>query len=194
MRLEIIRSIAVVIRDFRTVVRGRAGGLRSVAYGVVGLAMVVVLAGCGTEPAPVVTSAPTAGAEVVAPVGEAVGGGDGEIELGRRIYEVNCAACHGMSGEGEPDWQIPRDDYTRPAPPHDASGHTWHHADGQLYEIVLRGGKLYESPTFKSRMIAYEDILTPEEIKAVLEYIKTFWGPEEIATQARISAVNPYPE
>ncbi len=164
---------------------------------IAGLIFASVLAGCGTETAPAVI-APTVGAEVVRPAAVAepatpAGDGDGEIGTGRRIYEVNCAACHGMSGEGEPDWQVARDDYTRPAPPHDASGHTWHHADGQLYEIVQRGGKLYESPTFKSRMIAYEEILTPEEIRAVLEYIKTFWGPEEIATQARISAVNPYP-
>ncbi len=157
----------------------------------VSLILASTLVGCGTE-RELVVNAPTVGAEVVEPEAP-VGDGDGEIGLGRTIYEANCAACHGMSGEGEPNWQVARADYTRPAPPHDASGHTWHHADAQLYEIVLRGGKLYESPTFKSRMIAYEEILTPAEIRVVLEYIKTFWGPEEIATQARISAVNPYP-
>ena len=26
-----------------------------------------------------------------------------------------------------------------PAPPHDASGHTWHHPDGVLFRIVKEG-------------------------------------------------------
>ena len=98
-----------------------------------------------------------------------------------------------MSGEGEIDWQLPREDDTVGAPPHNSTGHTWHHSDGQLFEIVLRGGKLYETPTFKSRMVAYGETMTPAEIRAVLEYVKTFWGPNEIASQARISAANPYP-
>ena len=80
---------------------------------------------------------------------------DPEIELGRSVYAANCAACHGANGEAETDRQLPREDATVGAPPHDSTGHTWHHPDGQSYKIVTRGGKLFDSPTFKSRMPAF---------------------------------------
>jgi mono/diheme cytochrome c family protein len=119
---------------------------------------------------------------------------DPEIVLGRTVYDANCATCHGLAGEGETDWQTRRPDATAGAPPHDSTGHTWHHADGQLFEIVSRGGKLYETPTFKSRMEPFNETLSPAEIRAVLEYIKTFWGPRELASQTRMSLQLPYPD
>ncbi len=100
-----------------------------------------------------------------------------QVASGHALYEANCAACHGVQGEG-----------IGTAPPHNDQGHTWHHADSQLYAIVARGGM---SPG--SAMPAYEDILTHAEIVSVLDYIKEFWSPESRATQARVSETLPYP-
>ena len=58
------------------------------------------------------------------------------IALGRTIYETQCAACHGAQLEGQPDWQMPLPSGRLPAPPHDATGHTWHHPDDILFRIV----------------------------------------------------------
>ncbi len=52
------------------------------------------------------------------------------VALGRTVYAEHCAECHGKNLEGEPDWRTPKADGTLPAPPHDDSGHTWHHGDG----------------------------------------------------------------
>ncbi len=110
---------------------------------------------------------------------------------GKAVYESNCASCHGSDGEGQPNWVDANADDTFPAPPHDGDGHTWHHADGHLYRVVLDGEQ--DSPGFKASMPHYRDVLSPDEIRAVLTYIKTFWGPRERELQAQSSAVDPFP-
>lgn len=103
------------------------------------------------------------------------------------MYRANCATCHGPRGEGEPNWKTPNADGTYPAPPHDASGHTWHHTDALLFEIVRDGGSRYNSTSFRSRMPAWGASLSDEDIRSVLAYIKTLWGQAERATQAQIT-------
>ena len=61
------------------------------------------------------------------------------LTLGKPLYDDNCASCHGGDLEGEPDWRIPDEDGFLPAPPHDATGHTWHHPDAQLFAITKHG-------------------------------------------------------
>lgn len=102
-----------------------------------------------------------------------------ELVEGRKVYEANCSTCHGLRGEGQPDWHIKKPDGTLPAPPHDASGHTWHHGDGLLYRIVREGGAIAEVPEFKSGMPAFGTRLSQWEIRAALLYIKEFWGDAE---------------
>jgi len=111
-----------------------------------------------------------------------------QASRGAAIYAVNCATCHGAKGEGEPNWRVANPDGTYPAPPHDASGHTWHHSDRLLLELIRDGGARYESATFKSRMPAFGARLTEEEMRAVLEYLRSLWGPEELKQQAEATA------
>jgi len=109
------------------------------------------------------------------------------IMLGERVYQANCATCHGPEGEGEPNWQSPREDGSYPAPPHDSSGHTWHHPDDVLLDIIRRGGQAaYGREGFRSGMLAWGDRLSDDEIRAVLAYIKTFWGAEERQFQSAL--------
>ena len=104
-----------------------------------------------------------------------------QLAVGKQLYDANCAACHGLKGEGQPDWKVPVGG-VYPAPPHDKSGHTWHHPDQVLLEVIARGGSLPNSA-----MPAYADILSPEESVAVLDYIKTFWGRQEREYQAQLT-------
>lgn len=102
-----------------------------------------------------------------------------QLATGKQVYDANCAACHGIKGEGQPDWRVPVNGVF-PAPPHDSSGHTWHHPDSVLLEVIAQGGSLPNST-----MPAYAEILTVGEREAVLAYIKTFWGKQERESQAR---------
>jgi mono/diheme cytochrome c family protein len=112
---------------------------------------------------------------------------------GRSLYQTYCAGCHGARGEGQPDWKTKKPDGVYPAPPHDASGHTWHHTDGLLFRIVRNGGQATGPADFKSGMPAMKDTLSDAQIIATLEYIKTFWGPDEREFQSGITRNDRYP-
>ncbi|HMT20750.1 MAG TPA: cytochrome c [Promineifilum sp.] len=102
------------------------------------------------------------------------------VEQGESVYARHCAECHGANLEGEADWKLQNPDGSFRAPPHDANGHTWHHSDAQLIDAVRRGGaRLSADVGGTSAMPAYGDILTDNEIAAVLDYIKSTW-PEDI--------------
>ena len=121
---------------------------------------------------------------------------------GQEIFSTTCVACHGASGEGQPDWHIPKADGTLPAPPLNGDGHTWHHSDGFLYRYVKNGGKMLETPSlpdFKSGMPAFGEQLSHEEIVGVLTYVKSLWGDKTsrgssiVEWQALGSADDPFP-
>lgn len=103
------------------------------------------------------------------------GSGTGEVEVGQAIYESECQKCHGDPTNGT--GSIPE------APSHGVNGHTWHHADGQLVDIVL--GRL-NYPDRK--MPSYDGKLTEDEVLNVLAYLKSSWGRDEIDYQAEVSA------
>lgn len=107
---------------------------------------------------------------------------------GGALYKEHCASCHGADLEGAPDWRTRGPDGFMPAPPHDETGHTWHHSDGQLFLITKEGVEAAAPPGYKSGMPGFGGVMTDDEIWAVLEYIKSAW-PEDIrARQARVSA------
>ncbi len=112
-----------------------------------------------------------------------------QLALGQEVYAANCASCHGANLEGQPDWRRRNENGRMPAPPHDASGHTWHHADRQLFTITKLGVSAVV-PGYESDMPAFEDILSDDEIAAVLAFIKSTWPERERDNQARITAAD----
>jgi len=110
------------------------------------------------------------------------------IESGRTLYDQNCASCHGADLSGAPDWRTPDADGFFPAPPHDQTGHTWHHPDAQLIDITTRGTAAIVGNGYQSRMIGFADILTQEEIIATLAYIKSTWPQRVIEAHNKINS------
>lgn len=120
-----------------------------------------------------------------------------DIERGCVVYAENCASCHGGNLEGQPDWQSARADGTYPAPPHDETGHTWHHGDAMLLDYIRRGGQAVLDDMgveFTSGMPAFTGILSDDDIEAVLEFIKSTWPDTIRLTQeerSRADALSP---
>jgi mono/diheme cytochrome c family protein len=96
------------------------------------------------------------------------------LALGRDLYATHCAACHGAELEGQPNWQVPLPDGRMPAPPLDASGHAPHHPEQQLFQVV-KGGMASVNGGKPTDMPAFGDVLSDEEIGAVLAYIRSHW-------------------
>ena len=101
------------------------------------------------------------------------------------MYGQHCALCHGANLEGEPDWRQRKTDGTLPAPPHDETGHTWHHSDELLFRLTRDGLGAIAGDDYRSAMPAYAGILSDQEIWAVLAYIKSRWPVEIQEMQAQ---------
>ena len=99
-----------------------------------------------------------------------------QVEVGKKIYVRICAFCHGRKLEGQANWRVRKTDGRLPAPPHDETGHTWHHPDGQLFLMTKIGIKPPLAPEgYESDMPGFKDSLSDVEIWAVLSYIKSKW-------------------
>lgn len=106
------------------------------------------------------------------------------VAQGARVYAAHCASCHGARLEGQPNWRERGADGRLPAPPHDASGHTWHHSDALLFDITKRGvAAAANLPGYASAMPAFGGVLSDADIMAALSWIKAQWPPEQRAWQ-----------
>lgn len=111
-----------------------------------------------------------------------------DLARGERVYGEYCASCHGVDLKGEPNWRERKPNGRLPAPPQDETGHTWHHPDAMLFQIVKHGTAAFAPPGYESDMKGFADILSDAEIRDVLAYIRSRWPAEIRARQAAISA------
>ncbi|TNJ43245.1 cytochrome c [Phaeobacter sp. B1627] len=102
---------------------------------------------------------------------------------GAALYQQNCASCHGTELQGQPNWRSPGPDGRLPAPPHDATGHTWHHGDDILFRNTRDGTAAVVGGGYESNMPGFGDSLRDAEIRAILDYIKSTWPERERAYQ-----------
>ena len=104
---------------------------------------------------------------------------------GRTIYYANCASCHGGPTGGDMMDYPPR---------HNTNGHTWHHPDCELKQVIREGGdemtammREMMAPPNAPKMIAFKDKLSDADIDAVLAYIKTMWYSYQQDAQADVT-------
>jgi mono/diheme cytochrome c family protein len=112
---------------------------------------------------------------------------DADLVAGATLYAENCAGCHGANLEGQANWQTPGADGLLPAPPHDVTGHTWHHPDSMLFAYTKRGGAAVLAEMgieFKSGMTGFGDQLSDSEIWNILAFLKSQWPERQRQAQA----------
>jgi Cytochrome C oxidase, cbb3-type, subunit III len=95
------------------------------------------------------------------------------VESGAESFEVYCAVCHGVLGDGRA--QVARNMGLRQPP---SLVDLPPHPDGYYYEVISRGYGL---------MPGYEEKLTPEQRWAVVAYVRALQGSQ----RARLEDVPP---
>jgi mono/diheme cytochrome c family protein len=141
------------------------------AHVLVVAALAAILASCA--PSRAASSAAQSPAATPSPVAA------DQLAHGEALYRANCQACHGDARTGEGG--LPG------VPVHGPSGHTWHHSDRNLTEIILDGsGEMGEmmrqmmgTPADAPRMPAWRGKLSEGDVAAILAYIKAGWTPEQ---------------
>jgi len=96
------------------------------------------------------------------------------VERGKVIYAQYWASCHEANPEGQPNWRERLPNGRLPAPPHDATGHTWHHSDNELFGMVKTGIPEIV-PGYQTDMPKYDGILSAGDIWAALSFIESTW-------------------
>ena len=122
---------------------------------------------------------------IAALCGALIGGCGGEsppdLQLGAKLYAQHCGACHGMKLEGQPNWRQRLPNGRLPAPPHDESGHTWHHPPQVLFGITKFGLVPPFAPAgYQSDMPAFAGTLSDDEIRSVLAFIESHWRSSDV--------------
>ena len=97
------------------------------------------------------------------------------VRTGNGLYQTHCAACHGAKLEGQPNWRTRLPNDRLPAPPHDQTGHTWHHNDALLFKITKLGTKAIAGDDYETDMNGFGEVLSDGEIIAILSFIKSTW-------------------
>jgi mono/diheme cytochrome c family protein len=110
------------------------------------------------------------------------------LARGEVIYAEACASCHGANLEGQLNWKSPGPDGRLPAPPHDETGHTWHHPDQLLLQITALGTAAVVGSGYESNMPGFGEIYSEQELRDVLAWIKTQWPDRERDHQAQVTA------
>jgi mono/diheme cytochrome c family protein len=150
----------------------------------------VSIAAC--EPAEYESADPIAAEDVALP-SRADPTNEVQVATGERIYQSTCASCHGLELEGQPNWRRELLYGGYPAPPHNGTGHTWHHSDQHLFDATKLGGEASAGPDKVSRMVGFGDVLSDEEIWATLAYIKSHWSEDLLDRQRQASSGNADP-
>ena len=108
------------------------------------------------------------------------------IARGKIVYENNCVSCHQVNLVGAKNWKGLDEDGHRKAPPLNGTGHTWHHEDATLHNIIKYGlNKLVKN--YEGKMLGFKDKLRDKDIDSVLSYMKSFWPANTYQQQINLS-------
>ena len=94
------------------------------------------------------------------------------VTMGEKVYIEQCASCHGVNLEGQVGWQDTMVDGMRLAPPHDKSGHTWHHPDEMLFNLTKYGFKAMINDDYKVNMPFYS-VVAPISLALIVIFFVT---------------------
>jgi len=109
------------------------------------------------------------------------------IAKGELLYNQYCVSCHMVNLSGAKNWKNGKDnDGHNLSPPLNGTGHTWHHSDELLHNIV-KHGFVNLVKNYKGKMAGFANKINDKQIDSVLSYIKSYWKVEIYERQIKMS-------
>lgn len=96
-----------------------------------------------------------------------------QVAIGQKVFQNNCAVCHGNNAQGTSDWRKRLADGSYPPPPLNGTAHTWHHPMKILKRTIQEGGVARGG-----KMPAFKNTLSESEIESVIAYFQSKWPSE----------------
>lgn len=87
---------------------------------------------------------------------------------GARVFQENCAICHGPEAQGHPDWQTPG---VAAAPPLNGTGNDWKRKRAELVAVIKTGVKRKNEQV----MPGWEGRMSEQEIDDVITWFQALW-------------------
>ena len=93
-----------------------------------------------------------------------------QVIHGNKVFQQNCAACHGANAEATPDWKQTDANGNYPPPPLNGTAHAWHHSLEVLRTQIREGG----APV-GGVMPPFKQVLSAEQIDQAIAYFQSKW-------------------
>jgi mono/diheme cytochrome c family protein len=93
-----------------------------------------------------------------------------QVERGAKVFDDNCASCHGSRAQGSFNWRKKLSDGSYPPPPLDGTGHAWHHPFDTLMATIDRGGA-----PMGGQMPAFGGEIPIDDQKAAIAFFQSKW-------------------
>ena len=132
-------------------------------FGAVSVMALLLIVACGKKEPPVTTAQQIAQTlRTGRPFSTA------SLLRGVKLYQENCAQCHGPDAQGHPDWANPK---VIAAPPLDGNGNVWKRRKQDLIAIIKNGANRQGQPV----MPAWKDRLSDQDIEDIIDWFQALW-------------------
>ncbi|MHB8623267.1 MAG: c-type cytochrome [Sulfuricaulis sp.] len=148
---------------------------------VVAMALLLI-GGCGKNVPP----APSATDSVPAPQANQSFSA-ASLSRGARLYQENCAECHGPEAQGHPDWRNPQ---VVAAPPLDGSGNAWKRKKQDLIAVIKNGVSRQGEPA----MPTWQGRLNDQDIEDIIAWFQSLWPADIYARWRQDNAAGAAPK
>lgn len=98
------------------------------------------------------------------------------LARGARLYEQQCAQCHGPQAQGHPDWQTPSDGKFAAAPPLNGTGNDWKRTRQDLAAVIKNGVRRQSDQA--EIMPAWKGRYSERDIEDVINWLQSQWPAE----------------
>jgi len=106
---------------------------------------------------------------------------------GVRLYQENCALCHGPEAQGHPDWRNPK---VVAAPPLNGTGNEWKRRKQDMIAVIKNGVKRHGEPV----MPGWKDRMTDQEIEDIITWYQALWPAEVYERWRKANLAEPAPK